>query len=171
MRRLGTATGTTPLTVELHAGLPGVLPEQPVGCLDPTRLAATVQRLKAAAATGVQVSGSGLEAELPAGSTGTAVIAVPRTAGWQCAAGDGEAKPAGSYLGLISVPLDGDTTRISCDFHPPGLRLGSAVAGVSLLGLAWPVVLRRLRGRRGQSAPDEPSDTPVARPAQSATSA
>ncbi|MFD8072757.1 YfhO family protein [Streptomyces sp. NPDC059718] len=171
MRRLGTATGTTPLTVELRAAGSGVLPEQPVGCLDPTRLAAAVQRLKATAATGVQVSGNGLEAELPAGSTGTAVIAVPRTAGWQCAAGEGAAKPAGSYLGLISVPLDGDATRISCDFRPPGLRLGSAVAGVSLLGLAWPVVLRRLRSRRGQSAPDEPFDTPVARPAQSAVSA
>ncbi|WP_329191287.1 hypothetical protein [Actinacidiphila glaucinigra] len=96
------------------------------------------------------------------------MIAVPRR---QCAAGEGEEKPAGSYLGLISVPLDGNTTRISCDFRPPGLRLGSAAAGVSLLGLAWPVLLRRLRSRRGQPAPDEPSEPPVARPVQTATSA
>lgn len=171
MRRLGTAAGTAPLTVELHAAQSGVLPEQPVGCMDPARLAAATQRLKATAATGVQVGSSGLEAELPAGSTGTAVIAVPRTAGWQCAAGEGEEKPAGSYLGLISVPLDGNTTRISCDFRPPGLRLGSAAAGVSLLGLAWPVLLRRLRSRRGRPAPDEPSEPPFARPVHSATSA
>ncbi|MER5913320.1 YfhO family protein [Streptomyces sp. NPDC001982] len=170
MQRLGTAAGRGPLTVELHAVRPGVLPEQPVGCLDPARLAAAVQRLKATAATGVQVSGSGLRAELPAGSTGTAVIAVPRIAGWQCAAGEGRARPADSYLGLIAVPLDGTATRISCSFRPPGLRLGMAVAGVSLLGLAWPAVLRRLRGGRRRPAPDEPSGNPVARPSQWATS-
>ncbi|MFJ7947925.1 YfhO family protein [Streptomyces sp. NPDC096354] len=175
MQRLGTAAGPGTLTVELHAVRPGVLPEQPVGCLDPARLATAVQRLKATAATGVQVSGSGLRAELPGGSTGTAVIAVPRIAGWQCAADEGRSRPADSYLGLIAVPLDGTATRISCSFRPPGLRLGTAAAGVSLLGLllglAWPAVLRRLRGRRRRPAPDEPSGIPDdARPSQWAIS-
>ena len=95
------------------------------------------------------MSGGTIRADLPAGSTGTAVVAAPRIAGWRCATGDASAVPAWQYHGLIAVPLDGTSTRLTCTFHPPGLRLGTAVGGMSLLAVALLGVLTAVRRRRG----------------------
>ncbi|WP_234531551.1 YfhO family protein [Streptomyces shenzhenensis] len=124
-----------------------------VGCLDTARLRIAVQHLKSTGATKVTVSDGTVHAQLPAGSRGTAVVAVPRIAGWRCSAGGAEA-PAGEFHGLIAVPLNGSATSLTCTFHPPGLRLGTAVGGASLLALvligAVPAVRRRSATRPGE---------------------
>ncbi|MEV7541893.1 YfhO family protein [Streptomyces sp. NPDC089915] len=124
-----------------------------LGCLDRSKLTAAVAALRAPAATSVRVSDAGLTATLPAGSTGTAVVAVPAVAGWSC-----QGRPAGSRLGLLAVPLDGRTTTLHCAFTPPGLLPGAGLAGLSALVVAALAVHRRRpsyltaltrRGRRG----------------------
>jgi uncharacterized membrane protein YfhO len=136
MRPLGTVPASGSVRIELRGDRSAPkLPRQPVGCLVQERLGAAVRQLTATGATTVRVSGHSLTAELPAGSTGTAVIAVPRISGWSCAAGDAPPAPARRYLGLLAVPLDGEATSIRCAFRPPGLRLGGAIAGVAVLAL------------------------------------
>ncbi|MFF4581902.1 YfhO family protein [Streptomyces sp. NPDC001389] len=109
-----------------------------LGCLDRSKLTAAVAALRTSAATSVRVSDAGLTATLPAGSTGTAVVAVPAVAGWSC-----EGRPAGSRLGLLAVPLDGRTTTLHCGFTPPGLLPGTGLAGLAALAVAARAVLRR----------------------------
>ncbi|MFF4786570.1 YfhO family protein [Streptomyces griseorubiginosus] len=151
MQRLGTVPDSGRLTVELSPYRMGVVPDRAIGCLDTGRLRSAVRQLKATGATEVTVSGSGgtIRAQLPAGSTGVAVVAAPRIAGWRCATGAADAVPAKQYHGLIAVPLDGSSTRVTCDFRPPGLRLGSTVGAgalVCLLGIGGFGVVRRRRG-------------------------
>ena len=153
MEPLGTVPASGELRIELSPNRASVVPDGAVGCLDTARLRTAVGRLRATGATEVTVSGGTIRAELPAGSTGTAIVAAPRIAGWRCAAGDAPAVPAGEYHGLIAVPLDGTSTdgtasSVTCTFHPPGLRLGSAVGGASLLGVILLAVLTGVRRRR-----------------------
>nr|WP_179382015.1 YfhO family protein [Streptomyces sp. SA15] len=148
MQRLGAVPESGRLRIELSPNGTGTVPDGAVGCLDTARLRTTVERLKATGATEVTVSGDTIRAELPAGSTGTAVVAAPRIAGWRCAAGDAPAVPAREYYGLIAVPLDGSSTSVTCTFHPPGLRLGTVVGGASLLTLILLCVLTAVRRRR-----------------------
>ncbi|MEU9861905.1 YfhO family protein [Streptomyces sp. NPDC047971] len=136
MRRLGTVPGSGEVRIDVRGDRGALaLPRQPVGCLVQERLDTAVRQSTATGATAVHVSGHGLTAELPAGSTGTAVIAVPRISGWSCAAGDARPTPAERHLGLLAVPLDDGATTVSCSFRPPGLRIGGAIAAVSLLVL------------------------------------
>ncbi|MGW7433571.1 YfhO family protein [Streptomyces sp. NPDC054861] len=133
---LGTVPASGAVRVELkpRSGEPA-LPPNPVGCLVRDRLDAAVRHLTATGATEVRATGHSLTAELPAGSTGTAVVAVPRISGWRCAAGDAEPTPARSRMGLLAVPLDGTATSVHCVFRPPGLRGGGAIGAVALLCL------------------------------------
>ncbi|KAB1140712.1 YfhO family protein [Streptomyces luteolifulvus] len=148
MQRLGTTPSSGRVVVELSPNRPGFVPHGALGCLDPARLHTVVERLKSTGATQVTVSDGTLRAELPAGSTGIAVVAAPRIAGWRCAMGDASAVPAGNYHGLIAVPLDGSSTSLTCTFHPPGLRLGWAVGAASLLALILQTAFVAVRRRR-----------------------
>ncbi|UFR05562.1 YfhO family protein [Streptomyces sp. Go40/10] len=148
MEPLGTAPASGRLRIELAPDRPGRVPPGAVGCLDTARLDTATARLKAAGATAVTVSDATVRAELPAGSTGIAVVAAPRIAGWRCAAGDGPERPAGDFHGLIAVPLDAGATSLTCTFHPPGLRLGTAVGAASLLTLVLLTAVRAVRRRR-----------------------
>jgi hypothetical protein len=163
MQRLGATPADGRVRLELRA-LPGNSTVDPdgLGCLSPQRLAAAKQQIAATAATRVHVGGDGISAQLPQGSRGTAVIAAPAITGWSCAAGDGT-HPGRSYLGLLSVPLDGRGTTISCSFTPPGLHLGEAAGGASLLGVAALAGYRWWRSRRRQ---DGGGDGDVPEPAQ-----
>ncbi|MFJ8669517.1 YfhO family protein [Streptomyces sp. NPDC093600] len=138
MRPLGTVPASGTVRIDLRATAPAepVLPSKPVGCLVRERLDAAVRQATATGATEVRASGHAFSAELPAGSTGTAVVAVPRVSGWRCASGDAEPTPARRHLGLLAVPLDGTATSIHCVFRPPGLRAGGAIGAVALLCLA-----------------------------------
>lgn len=102
-----------------------------LSCLDRGRLDAAVAGLRATAATSVAVGSAQVRAELPPGSTGTAVLSVPAIAGWTC-----NDRPAAAHLGLVAVPLDGRTTTLTCTFRPPGLLAGTAVATLAAAGLA-----------------------------------
>jgi uncharacterized membrane protein YfhO len=160
MQPLGTVPASGSVRIELAPTRAGTVPDGAVGCLDTARLHAAVQHLKATGATKVSVSDGTVRAQLPAGSTGTAVVAAPRIAGWRCAAGDAPAAPAGQYYGLIAVPLDGSATSITCTFHPPGLRLGAAAGGASLLILALLGAVGAVRRRRSAHRPaPHPSTT------------
>ncbi|MEV6397554.1 YfhO family protein [Streptomyces sp. NPDC051907] len=127
-------------------------PRATLGCLDPAKLAAAVDRLKQTGAVSVEVGEAGVRAELPPGATGTAVLAAPRIAGWSC---DGE--PAGSYLGLVAVELDGTRTTVDCSFRPPGLKAGAAVGTAGLLALAGVGLLPLVRRRRSGGSAQAPA--------------
>ncbi|MFE2584455.1 YfhO family protein [Streptomyces sp. NPDC059378] len=165
MQRLGRVPASGHLTVELSPDATSTVPDGAVGCLDTARLRTAVERLTETGATEVTVSDGTVRAVLPAGSRGTAVLAAPRIAGWRCATGAADAVPAESYHGLIAVPLDGTSTSLTCTFHPPGLRLGATVGGVSLLALTLLGVLTAVRGRRARtpSTTTRPSDRTDAR--------
>jgi hypothetical protein len=157
--------------IELTPTRTGVVPDGAVGCLDTARLRTAVEHLETTGASEVTVSDGTLHARLPAGSTGTAVVAAPRIAGWRCATGDDSAVPAEQHYGLIAVPLDGSSTSITCTFRPPGLRLGAAVGGVSLLVLTLLGALGAVRRRRtAGTTPPAPPRTPT-RPRERTTSA
>lgn len=130
-------------------------PRWTLSCLDRTRLDPAVAALRASAATSIRVGPSDLRADLPPGTTGTAVLSVPAIAGWTC-----NNRPAAPYLGLVSVPLNGHTTTVTCTFRPPGLLPGLAVASLSALILA--TLLWRTR---------RPADAPVTRTGDSALTA
>ncbi|MFF5638647.1 YfhO family protein [Streptomyces sp. NPDC012825] len=143
--------GTVPDSGEVRIALAperGVrLPREPVGCLVRARLDAAVDRLTATGATRVRTTGHTVTAELPPGSTGIAVLAVPRIPGWRCAAGDADLRPPRAYGGLVAVPLDGRADTVHCSFRPPGLRPGGAVGAAALLALVATGVLHRRRAR------------------------
>ncbi len=96
------------------------------------------------------------------------MIAAPRIAGWRCAADGAAAEPARTHFGLIAVPLDGSATSVTCTFHPPGLRLGAAVGGASLLTL---VLLGTLTAVRRRRTARHPALHPATRPRERITSA
>ncbi|MFG3508172.1 YfhO family protein [Streptomyces sp. NPDC047821] len=155
----------TPLGVQRVAGATvtldgeGSVPPGSVGCLDRARLGAAVARLRATGAVAVHVTADGVRAELPPGTRGTAVLAAPRIAGWRC-----EGRPAGSYGGLVAVPVTGGRTTVSCVFRPPGLRGGVGAGVVALLALAAAGHVRRLRATK-TSPPHHRAVTPPAVPA------
>ena len=132
MQRLGTVGDDGRFRIELSPNRTSLVPDGAVGCLDTGRLRTAVDGLKATGATGVSVSDGTIRAELPSHSTGIAVVAAPRISGWRCAADNAPAVPAKDYYGLIAVPLYGSASSVTCTFHPPGLRLGTAVGAVSL---------------------------------------
>ncbi|MGW6237338.1 YfhO family protein [Streptomyces sp. NPDC055094] len=151
MQPLGTVPPSGRVTVELTPEDGGTIPDGALGCLDTGRLSESVHRLKATGATEVRVSGRTVTAELPPGARRTAVLAVPRIAGWRCATGASAPRPAGTYLGLVAVPLAESPapTTFRCDFRPPGLRVGALVGGASLLIL---LVLLARSGPRARSS-------------------
>ncbi|MEU7411758.1 YfhO family protein [Streptomyces sp. NPDC042638] len=145
---LGTAPASGLVRIRLTPTRPGSIPPDAIGCLDTHRLRTAAAHLKATGATAVTVSDGTVHARLPAGSKGIAVLAAPRIAGWRCATGDGPARPAGDYHGLIAVPLDAASTSLTCTFHPPGLRLGATVGAGSLLTLVVLTAFTAVRRRR-----------------------
>ncbi|OIK28895.1 YfhO family protein [Streptomyces malaysiense] len=168
MEPLGRVPASGRVRIDLVPDRPGRIPSGAVGCLDTARLATAAARLRATGATSVTVSDGTVRARLPSGSRGIAVLAVPRTAGWRCAAGDGPARPARQYHGLIAVPLDGTGTNLTCTFHPPGLRLGTAVGLASLATLLLLTAVAAVRRRRvptpAPTAPPAPRERVTAAP-------
>lgn len=162
VERLGTVPGGGgKFTMPVRVLEPGTLSTDGVGCLDRSKLATAERKLAAGAATRVHVTDDGISAQLPSGTHGFAVVAAPAIKGWSCATNNGPARPAHSYLGLISVPVTVGATSVSCAFTPPGLHLGEAVGGASLLGVAALAAYGWWRGRR---RPEEDGDTEPTRP-------
>ncbi|WP_370413158.1 YfhO family protein [Streptomyces fradiae] len=124
--------------------VPGLKPRVPakgeLACLDHTRLRAAVTTLRASAPPVVDVTSTGFHATLRPGTTGTLVLSAPRIPGWHC-----DGRSAESYGGLVAAPVTSDQREVTCTFRPPGLRLGLAAAGASLLALAGWVLWGRRR--------------------------
>ncbi|WP_406058943.1 YfhO family protein [Streptomyces sp. NBC_01077] len=123
----------TSLGMQREAGEKPTVPSPggEIACLNHERLRSAVTVLRARAATSIEITTTGVRAELPPGARGTAVMAAPSIAGWHC-----ENAPAESYGGLLAVPVTEGQREISCTFRPPGLRAGlgaGAGAGVALL--------------------------------------
>ncbi|MFG3050743.1 YfhO family protein [Kitasatospora sp. NPDC048239] len=144
---LGPVPADGQVRVVLRADAATQVPARPIGCLRPGALAAELARLAATGATRVTAGGHSLTADLPPGSTGTALISAPATAGWTCSAGGGPAVVPQSVLGMIGVPLGADVDRVSCSFRPPGLTEGLTLALAAAATTVLVVVFGRLRHR------------------------
>ncbi|MEV7417626.1 YfhO family protein [Streptomyces sp. NPDC089919] len=151
---LGTVPADGTLRFALGATRPGqVLPYDAVGCMNPGALDRAVAGLQEKAPEKISVTGHGIAAELPRGSRGTAVVAVPAIQGWSCSVNGGANRPPVSYQGLLGVPLGAGADRLSCSYTPPGLNAGLAGTGLGVLALGGvllaPMVRRRRNVRRG----------------------
>ncbi|MEU7190680.1 YfhO family protein [Streptomyces sp. NPDC045369] len=145
--------GLTPpdgrLTVSFSNPKAQRVPEHPLGCLSRGKLAAAVADLQRQGPVRLSSSGHGLSAELPAHSTGTAVLAVPAVTGWGCRVDGGASRAPHSFGGLIAVPLGAGASRLDCAYRPPGLLPGLTASGAALGVLAAVAVTRGVRRRRG----------------------
>ncbi|WP_344640151.1 YfhO family protein [Kitasatospora cystarginea] len=155
IRSLGTVGADGRVQVQLRASAAAQIPAQPIGCFNQPALDRALAGLKGA--THVSAGGHTLSAELPASSSGTALVALPAVTGWQCSVDGGAARPVQSVLGMIGVPLGSGASRLSCSYRTPGLAPGLAVSGVGLVVLVGVPLAARLR-RRGKAVG---SATPV----------
>ncbi|MFJ2782292.1 YfhO family protein [Kitasatospora sp. NPDC087315] len=144
---LGPVPADGRVRVVLRADAVTQVPARPIGCLRPGALEAALARIATTGATRVAVGGHTVTAALPPGSTGTALLSVPATEGWTCAAGGGPYAPPRPVLGMIGVPLGGGADRIGCVFRPPGLTEGLTVASAAAAVTALAAVFGRLRHR------------------------
>ncbi|WP_260682579.1 YfhO family protein [Streptomyces lividans] len=145
MQRLGTAPPSGRVRVELSPTRTGTVPDGAVGCLDTARLRTAVQQLKATGADQVTVSDGTVRAQLPAGSTGTAVLARPPHRRLAVRGGRGRGRARRDLLRADRRPPG--RLRDQRHLHLPPAR---PAAG---------------RGRRGRLAPDpRPARHPHRRP-------
>ncbi|KAA6221564.1 hypothetical protein CP973_05890 [Streptomyces albofaciens JCM 4342] len=150
IRGLGRMPADGRLTVAFSNPKAQRVPEHPLGCLSPKKLDAAVAKLRAQAPVRLSASGHGMTAELPAHSTGTAVLAVPAVTGWSCRVDGGAARAPHTFGGLIAVPLGSGASRLDCSYRPPGLLPGLAASGGAVLALIAAAVTYGVRGRRGR---------------------
>jgi hypothetical protein len=151
MRLLGTVPADGEVRLQVAAATAQILPDPVLGCLDHAKLTAAIERARATGATRVEAGGHTIAATLPAGSTGTALLAVPAVKGWSCSVDGGDRGPPESFQGFIGVPLAGGASRVECSFEPPGLRPGLAVSGLGLVALLAVVAGRTIRARRART--------------------
>ncbi|MEV8530350.1 YfhO family protein [Streptomyces sp. NPDC051211] len=143
--KLGTVPKDGRVDVTVRTRSQDHAPEHPIGCLDRTRLAATVEGLVKTGATEVKAGGHSIEATLPQGTTGTAVFAMTAVPGWQCSA------PLKPFHGLVALDLPAGENKVSCTFTPKGFLPGLAAAGLALLALITVTALGARRRRAGST--------------------
>lgn len=137
---LGTVPASGKVDVTVHTRTQGAdAGDHPVGCLNRAALDTTVRDLTATGATSVDTGGHTIEATLPAGARGTAVLAMTNIPGWRCSA------PIRDFHGLVSLDLPPGTTELSCTFTPKGLTPGLAGAALALLTLISVTIAARRR--------------------------
>ncbi|TDD59633.1 hypothetical protein E1263_14175 [Kribbella antibiotica] len=149
MRRVSTTGPSGAVEVTLRVPESTQLPDRPLGCLDRTKLDAAVNLLRQSQPAETHVGGHSIDIKLNPRTRGTVVMSVVRTPGWRCQV-DGQAfrKPT-QMAGLMAMPVGRSASKVSCDYHPAGLRLGlvGGAAGLGLL-LLTVAVLEFLRRRR-----------------------
>ncbi|MFI9046799.1 YfhO family protein [Streptomyces sp. NPDC053427] len=148
VRTLGAVPADGTLSVRFAGPGRQHVPEHPIGCLPPRGLSAAVAARRAGGPVKWNTSGHGLVAELPPGSSGSALFALPAVPGWGCSVDGGPSRGAGSFAGLLAVPLGSGASRLSCVYTPPGLVPGLAASGAGVLALAAVALLAPLRRRR-----------------------
>lgn len=153
---LGPVPATGRVEVVATPAEDGEIPRSPIGCLDRSKVQSAVTALTATGATKVTVDGSSINAVLPKGSTGTAVISTAASDGWQCSQQGGSMREPDNLYGLLAVPLKAGSTRISCSYTPPGLFAGLAGGGLAaacLVAVAVTVWLRERKSPRPHRRP------------------
>ncbi|MFJ8628187.1 YfhO family protein [Kitasatospora sp. NPDC093550] len=153
IHRLGTVPADGVVRVTLRSDTVSQVPARPIGCLRTDALEAAVAHRTATGATRVAAGGHTLAATLPAGATGTALVAVPATVGWACAVDGGRPAAPTPVLGMIGVPLGPGASRIACTFRPPGLTEGLTVASATAAVLALVTAFAHLARRRPAHTP------------------
>ncbi|MGW0391442.1 YfhO family protein [Streptomyces sp. NPDC003042] len=133
-----TPLGTVPPDgrIDIAFGTPRkeqAVPTYALACLDRQALVTAVRKRSAAAATAVHVSGHGITADLPDGSTGTAVIATTSVPGWACSVDHGALRAPSAEHGLLAIPLDSPARNVGCTYTPPGLKAGLTAAGIGAI--------------------------------------
>ncbi|MFF3015991.1 YfhO family protein [Streptomyces sp. NPDC057939] len=139
------ASGAVEVTVETRTANATAGPH-PVGCLDRTALDTRIRDLTATGATSVEAGGHSIEATLPRGASGTAVIAMTNVPGWQCSA------PIRPFHGLVALDVAPGTSKVSCTFTPKGLTPGLAAAALALLTLISVTTTTYVRRRHEKNA-------------------
>ncbi|WP_254705521.1 YfhO family protein [Streptomyces vilmorinianum] len=142
---LGTVPADGRIAVTLRTAQGHVIPQNPVGCLDRAALDRAVRHLRDTGPERVEASGHGISATFVPGTTGTAVVSVPATSGWQCSVDGGPARTPRTLGGLMAIELGDGASQLSCSYRTPGLRLGlaaSAAAAALLLGVAATHLIR-----------------------------
>jgi uncharacterized membrane protein YfhO len=131
---LGTVPASGEVRVDVTASEAGEITQSPIGCLDLRRFADTTAELTKNGAVKVSTGGHSLNAVLPSGSRGYAVVATTAVDGWTCTVDGRNAKPVGRN-GFLAVPLGAGGKNVACDFTPPGMVKGAAVSGVGIAGI------------------------------------
>jgi hypothetical protein len=150
MLRLGPTPASGVAVAEIKIlDSPGPIPlTGALGCLDSAKLKAAVAALRESGATEVKAGGHSIEATLKPGSTGLAVVAVPRIDGWRCSVDGGKAQEPTEFGGLLAVQLPESAQKVSCSYRPPGLGLGLAAGGGAVVITLALVLVPLLRRRR-----------------------
>ncbi|MEU9032034.1 YfhO family protein [Streptomyces sp. NPDC048383] len=139
------ASGAVEVTVDTRTA-DATAGAHPIGCLDRTALDARIRDLTATGATSVDTGGHTIEATLPRGASGTAVLAMTNVPGWQCSA------PIRPFHGLVALDIAPGTSKVSCTFTPKGLTPGLAAAALALLTLISVTTTTYVRRRREKNA-------------------
>uniref|UniRef100_A0AAU2V989 YfhO family protein n=1 Tax=Streptomyces sp. NBC_00003 TaxID=2903608 RepID=A0AAU2V989_9ACTN len=149
---LATVPATGEFTVTFDSAKAQDIPRTPLGCFDRGTLDKVVDALQATGPTRVTAGGHSIQAAFRPGTTGTAVIAVPAADGWRCQVDGGAARTPGTLGGLIAVKLAGNTSRVACSYHTPGLKSGLVVSGLALATLLAVAIGGALRTRTCRSS-------------------
>ena len=124
-RALGTVPADGRLVVRFTGHGAQHVPEHAIGCLSPRKLDAAVDALRARGPLRLATSGHGLTAALPAGSSGSAVLAVPLVRGWSCAVDGGPSRAPGSFGGLLARAARVRGLAAVLCVHPAGPETGA----------------------------------------------
>ncbi|MET7279837.1 YfhO family protein [Kribbella sp. NPDC005582] len=167
VRRVSTAGPSGAVDVTLRVPESTNLPDRPIGCLDRTKLDAAVSTLRRSQPAEVHVGGHSIDVKLNPGTRGLVVMGVVRTPGWRCQVDKQAARKPTQLAGLMAMPVGETASKVSCVYHPAGLRLGllGGAGGLGML-LLTVAVLELLRRRRLR--PAAPAGPPVGPPAEPA---
>ncbi|MFK4088145.1 YfhO family protein [Kribbella sp. NPDC020789] len=179
VRRVSTTGPSGAVDVRLRVPESTQLPDRPIGCLDRTKLDAAVAALRQSQPAEVHVGGHSIDIKLNPKTHGLVVMSVVRTPGWQCKVDDQAFKKPSQLAGLMMVPVGPSASKVSCVYHPAGLRLGllGGAGGLGLLaGTVVVLILLRRRRQRLAARPivftriDPPADEPASVPASAPAS-
>ncbi|MFI5728852.1 YfhO family protein [Kribbella sp. NPDC051587] len=149
IRRVSTAGPSGVVDVKLRVPESTQLPDRPIGCLDRTKLDAAVTALRQSQPASVHVGGHSIDVKLNPQTRGLVVMSVVRTPGWRCQVDNQDFRKPTQMAGLMAMPVGRSASKVSCVYHPAGLRLGllGGAGGLGLL-IGTVVVLEFLRRRR-----------------------
>ncbi|MFD7079981.1 YfhO family protein [Streptomyces sp. NPDC059918] len=133
--QLGQVPADGRISITFTAATRQSVPRHPLGCLDSDAADETVRRLASSSPSKTTAGGHSIKASFAAGTTGTAVLAIPAVDGWRCSSGSGRPTAPKTLAGLITVPVTAGDPRIACSYRTPGLYIGCALSILALTAL------------------------------------